>query len=301
MKPFDGKSQTTGAKATNLLFSDGNAIYFVTADNQIMDLSRVAAVDYPQIVPISDPIKPTVDSLDFSNGAGISFRDKSYFSAQSDPDSLTVDSVLVWNSRINSWESPIVGWAASSFAVYDDGTGEMLYFGDANTANVYKLESSDKLDNGLSFTSSWRSKRFDFAELGIPPENLKEMAEVYVEGYITDNTTLNMSLLLDEDGFTQSFTTSLTGSDTNYIFNAQPFNVFGLHPFGYLPFGTSQAVEKKKFRVYLNRDFRTLPFYNAQLEFESDGDNSYWEITSFGFRVRGAPQSEKRTLFKSFQ
>lgn len=300
LKPFDGKSQTIGAIGDELVFTGGNGVFFVTPDNQIMNLSRVPEIDYPQLTPISNSIKPTVDSISFEDGAGISWKDRAYFSVKSDPNGLQ-DSVLVWNESARQWDTPITGWAVGAWTIYDDGTGEQLYFGDANTANVYRIITDEKLDNGFPFTASWRTKQFTSSDFGVPTAHLVEISSVYIEGYITENTALTISLLLDENGFTQTFTTELEGTDTEYLFDAQPFNLFGLHPFGYLPFGTNDTVDKKKFRVYLNRDFRPLDFYNAQLEFVSDGENNFWEITSIGFKVKEATQPEKRNLFKPFK
>lgn len=301
LKPFDGKSQTTGLASSRLVFSGSNAVYFVSPDNQIMSLSRLATVDYPQISPISYPISQTVDTVNFSNGAGIFWKQSAYFAVKSTSDSTFNDSVLVYNAIINAWESPIIGWAVNDFTIYDDGNGEALYFGDANTANVYKVVIGDP-DNNLAFTSSWRSKQFDFSELAIPSSQQKEIDNVYVEGYITDNTSLTVSLLLDENGYTQKFSTVINGStDTGLLYNSSPYNIFGLHPFGYLRFGSSDQANKKKFRVYLSKDFRAYPFYNAQIEFASDSDGQSWEVTEFGFKVRASTMQEKRTLYKSFK
>ena len=301
LKPFDGKSQTTGAANSHMVFSGGNGIIFITPDKQIMNLSRVDYIDYPQITPISDPIKPTIEAAVMDAGDGILWRNNAYISVKSTDDSSTEDTIFLYNTKIQSWESPIIGWSASRFAIYDDGTGEALYFGDANVANTYKVIDTERLDQGMGFTASWRSKQFDFSEMGLSTAELKEVNNVWVEGYIEGGTELNVSLLLDEDGFTQSFTTTIDGNNTDYVFSTSPFNLFGLNPFGYMRFGTNDAMARKKFRVYLNRDFRAYPFYNAQLEFTSETDNADWEITAFGFKVREATQTEKQKLYKAFK
>jgi hypothetical protein len=300
LKPFDGKSQTTGCINRKMIFTGANGTYFVTPDNQIMTLSRVESYDYPQITPISYSIQPTINAFDFGSGGGIFWRQTAYVAAKSSEDAATPDTVLMHNAVTNMWESPIVGWSVSDFAVYDDGDGEALYFGDANTANVYKV-TSDPSDNDLAFSASWRSKQFTFSEI-IPQSQLKEMDSVFVEGYISENTILTVSLLFDEDGSTQKFSTTINGAtDTNFIFSDAPYNIFGLQPFGYMRFGSSDQSNLKKFRVYLSKDFRAYPFYNAQIEFASESDGQQWEVTAFGFRVRGSTVEEKRTLYKSFK
>lgn len=300
LKPFDGKSQTNGLINRNMVFTGANGTFFVTPDKQIMLLTRLANIDYPQMTPISDQIKPTTDNMGFTQGDGIFFKNSAYFSVKSTDDSGTEDTVLVWNDKVQTWESPIVGWSVSKFAIYDDGTGESLYYGDATVANVYKISNKERLDNEMSFTASWRSKQFTFSEIAKISE-LKEMVSFYVEGYISDNTTLNVELLLDEDGYTQSFSSSVKGTDTPFIFNSYPYNVFGLSPFGYQRFGSADDQEKKKFRVYFNKDFRAYPFYNAQVEFVSETENGNFEITAFGFKVRKSSVVDRRELYKSFK
>jgi hypothetical protein len=300
LKPFDGKSQTTGLTNKSMVFTGANGTFFVTPDKQIMLLTRLESLDYPQITPISDQIKPTVDTLGFDGGDGIFFKNSAYFAVKSAGSGSGEDTVLVWNDKAQTWESPIVGWSVSKFAIYDDGDGEALYYGDANTANVYKITEAERTDNGQAFTASWRSKQFNFNEIA-PFSEMKEIINFYVEGYISDNTTLNVELLLDEDGYTQAFKSTIKGEDKNNIFNAYPYNVFGLSPFGYQRFGSADDQDKKKFRVYFNRDFRAYPFYNAQVEFTTETENANFEVTAFGFKVRRYSNPENRKLYKSFQ
>ena len=108
--------------------------------------------------------------------------------------------------------------------------------------------------------------------------------------------------MLDEDGFTQTFTTELDGTDTDYIFNQDEFNLFGFSEFGSKRFGSGGEDDlSRKFRIYLGKNFRANPFYNAQIEFASEGDNDNWEITAFGFDVAPYTQPIDRDLYKAFQ
>ena len=295
LKSFDGKSQTIGATNNKSTFTSGNGVLFITSDKQIMNLSRVEEFDYPQIVPISDIIKPTIENADHASSTGIFWQNKAYISSKSDDDAINNDAIFVYNQKLGAWESPIVGWNASDFAIYNDGSGEDLYIGNSYNPNVYKV-IDQAIDEDLGVTANYRTKRFDF---GLP-HLLKEIENIYIDGYITGNTVLNVSLLLDEDGFTQTFTTSINGTDTAYQYNAEPYNLFGLHPFGYLQFGSSNQEAKKKFRIYLNKNLRRIPFYNFQLEFASDDIGKYWEITDYGVKWRMSPQTENGSLYKSW-
>lgn len=297
LKPFDGKSQTTGAVNQKSVFAGGNGIFFITPDNQIMNLTRVDSIDYPQIIPISDIIKPTTDAAVFTSSTGIYWKDKAYISAKTDSTSNINDVVFVYNQRLQAWDSPIVGWNAEDFSIYDGGEGEELYFGHSQNPNTYKV-TDGALDDIHGVSANWRSKQFDFGA----PYHLKEIENVFIEGYISDNTTLSISLLLDDNGVTQTYTTNLLGTETGYLFNSPSFNLFGFEAFGVERFGSNDDQSgKKKFRVYLNKNFRRVPFYNAQIEFASDGESQEWEVLRYGFQVREHSQPELRSIYRTFQ
>lgn len=297
LKTFDQKSQSSGAIGKRSTFVTSNGTFFITPDKQIMYLQRVAQVDYPQAVAISDIIKPTVDSLDFSAATGIVYRDKAYFAAKSEAGLAANDTVLAYNIRTGAWDTPIVGWSVGDFAIYQDSSQEQLYFGDGRTPNAYRTTVTP-LDGDFEVRASWRSKQYTF---GLP-HALKSIENVFVEGYIAPNSSLTVSLLLDEDGYTQRYTTTIDGDDAQYVYDSSDFNVFGLSPFGTKRFGSNEdQTGKRKFRVYLGKDFRQVPFHNAQIEFGSEGENEQWEVTGFAFLVRQMPVPEKRELFKSFR
>lgn len=296
LKTFDAKSQTVGATNKKMIFAGGNGVFYSTPDNQIINLTRVDEIDYPQVVSISNTIKPTTDGAVFSSSTGIFWKNKAYFAIKSDDSIGFNDAVLVYNYPTQSWESPTIGWNVGDWTIYDDGSGEDLYFGSAIDANVYKI-TDGAVDNNLGVTANYRTKRFDFGA----PELLKEIENVYIEGYITDQTTLTVSLLIDEDGYTQIYKTDILGTETDYIYSADEYNLFGFHPFGYRQFGSDVQQEKKKFRVYLNKGLRRIPFHNFQLEFASDGENQYWEITSWAVKWRVSSQEENGKIYRIFQ
>ena len=297
LKPSDGKSQTIGATNNKGVFTGGNQVYFASPDNQLMSLGRVESVDYPQTVSISEKIKPTIDDFKFDDLAGIVFRDKAYFSAKATSDDNVNNVVMVWDIKNNKWDSPIVGWSVSSFTIYNDGTSEDLYIGDVNSPNVYKV-TNEANDGGFEVVANWRSKQFDF-DL---PHAQKEAVDMYVDGYIAENTTMTVSLLFDEDGYSQIYTHDIHGTDDDIIYDSVTFNAIGLSAFGIKRFGSQDDLGgKKKFRVYLGKSFRPSPFYNIQVEFSSDGESQDWEVLNIGFKVRPYSVPEKSSLYQSFK
>lgn len=296
LKTFDGKSQTIGAISNKSVFTGGNGVFWITPDKRILYLSRVEGFDYPQVNAISDIIKPTVDSMSTASSTGIVFEDKFYLASKTNSGSVTNDVVLVYNIQTNTWDSPIIGWQPNDWTIYDDGTNEKLYYGDANLANVFQI-TDDAIDNELGVTANWRSKRYDLNA----PHQLKEVVGMYVDGYISANTSLDISLLADEDGYTQTYTTTLAGTETDYIYNSEEYNVFGLSPFGYRNFGSNDnAGDLKRFRIYLT-EFKMSPAYTYQVEFKSDGVGDNWQVLDYGFNWRISSQPEKKSLYKAFR
>ena len=295
LKPFDGKSQTTGAINHKSVFAGTNSLFVITVDRQILSLERAAQIDYPQFTNISDEISPTTNAGVYGASAGITFQSTAYLAYKSDGSSVN-NTVLLRDTVHNFWESPVTGWNASDFSVYQDGTEEELYFGSSNSTNVYKVNTTPT-DNDFNVLSNWRSKRYNF---GLPYWQ-KEMSNLFIEGYIAQDASLTISLLLDENGYTQTLTTTLQGTETGFLFEGEDFNLFGLNQFGFERFGgNDDESAMKPFRIYLSKNVKTLPFYNAQLEFASDGKNEQWEVTQFAFKVRPFSQPEDKNLYREF-
>lgn len=296
LKPFDGKSQTTGAKSKRSVFVGGNRVFFVSKDNQIYALQRVETIDYPQMVPISDPIQPTVNTLNFDSLAGIVYGRMAYFSCRASVDSDNNDLLLVYNIHENTWDTPVINFGASDWAVYKINGKEELLFGDAFSPNIWRVTDTPA-DYEYDTTASWRTKQYDFGQ----GSTLKELEAVFIEGYIDDNTELTVNLYLDDNGFTGTTSTVISGTETRFLFNTTTLNAFGLTPFGTEVFGSNiDPSGRKKFRVFLNKDLRRVPFFTAQLEFASSGINQQWEVIRYGFLLRPHSQPIPTSLCRNW-
>jgi hypothetical protein len=225
------------------------------------------------------------------------YRNRAYIACKSTPDAPTNDTVLVYDIDDKLWDSPIVGWSVGDMAIYQDGKVEQLYYGDGTTDNAY-LVTDQPQDYIYDTVANWRSKAYDFGA----PHALKYVTNVFVSGYISPNTSLSISLLCDNDGYTKKWSTTLSGSETAYVFNSSLYNLFGLRSFGTTRFGSQEDLSgKKAFRIYLGKDFQQMSCYTYQLEFASDGANQNWEVLGYGFSVYQAPVPERASLYHSFK
>ena len=296
LKPFDSKSQTMGAQA-GTVFVGGNSVFLITPDRQILSLERVEQIDYPQVSLISYLINdPSTNQFVFDASEGIVFRNKAFITCKSSIDATVNDIVLVWNILQKFWDTPITGWNVTDFCIYDDGNGEELYFASSNSTNVYKV-ITDPVDDVYNVGANWRTKQYNF---GLEAEQ-KVQDSVFIEGYIDTSTTLTVSLLLDEEGFTQTYTGTIAGTDTGLLFSSADFNVYGFEVFGGQMFGSNDDESgQKKFRVYFTNKVRAVPFYTAQLDFSSNGANQQWEVINYGFHVEKWSDPMDRDLKRSF-
>jgi len=300
IKPHDNKSQTVGAVSSKSIFAGGNGIFFITPNNEIMNLSRVEDIDYPQVVPISDMISNTVDDMVFASSTGVYWKNRAYFSAKQDTDSSNNDVILVWDHQNQMWFSPMIGLNANSFSIAKFSELEELYFAHAMQPNVYKVNNVE-MDDIYGITANWRSKEETFGS----PHLLKSIDNFYVEGYINNSTELSISLLFDEDGFTSSYSTTFTGNEGSdkYRYVAADYNLFGFNELGYERFGSNDDFTgKEKFRIYFGKGLKRVPFHSVQVEFASDSENenAQWEILQYGFHVMLEPQKTKSSLYKAF-
>lgn len=300
LKPFDGKSQVAGASNKKSVFTTTNGVIFITSDNQILFLTRLDQIDYPQSEYISSLISQDTINYVFDESVGITYRDKAYIACKSSKDVSYNDIILVWNATYKMWDNPITGVNVADFSIYDadDGDGEKLYFAHSITNNVYRV-IDEPVDDIYDVESLARTKQYNF---GLP-ERLKVLNNLYIEGYIKTNTVLTIRLLLNEEGITQTLTTTVDGTkDIVLLFSKNELNTLGEHPLGVEVLGANPDVSgMNKFRVYLLKDMRDIPFFNLQLEFSSDGSNQQWEIIQYAMEVKENNEPLDRKLFKAFK
>lgn len=312
MKPFDQNSQSSGA-LYKTVFTGSNMVFMATPDNQILGLGRIETIDYPQNNNISYPILPTIKSYDLQGMRGISYNNKIFMCMSSAGSQgatvVTVpgqrisvgtqnDRVLIWNTNTKQFDSPIVGWNVRCWTIYDagDGNGPRLYFGSEVDPNVY-LVTNTPTDGDFDVQASWLSKRYDFGN----PTQQKWSPNFFLYGRILPSATVTVKVYFNEEGSTQTYTGSFSGTDTAKLFGRTDNNAFGESPFGVQVFGDQQdTTGLRYFRVYFVKNVRAVPFYNIQMEFSSSGQNQYWEILDYAFEVGVYENEENRNLYSAF-
>lgn len=255
-------------------FKIDNQVYYMTAEGAIKSATRVENLTSVQAVQISDPIVSYMKTLGFDTPAGIFFKQKAYIAVKS-TNSTYNDVVLVYNFQKSAWEAPIVGWNVNCWTIYNNE----LYYGSSLNPETYKIDEDRFDDNDNPYETV---ARFAFNNVG-EPAFPKQMSSIFLEGYISQNTTITITALYNYEGSQETRTTTLSGTDSDYIVSSGDSTGLGLYGLGGEPLGSIADVpsDLQKFRVYLQTERQ--PFYEMSLEISSNDAGAQWEILRIGY------------------
>lgn len=303
----DDKGTTLGAMNQKCVFSTPLGMVFLTADKRLALLSGVTANNEPQYMFISDPIQPIFNVGVWDDAVGICVDNVIYLAFKQDENSTYNDTVLRGDMTRQSidtlgrvlpirWDSPTVGWNVSDWTVtYNTTTGKNdIHWHSSINSGSYKL-IDQKTDAGSGFTTTIRT----WAEnMGFPTLQ-KKIEEAFIEIRMTENTTPLVTLLYDEDGFTSTDETQLTGTgdDVNYRFGGTTYNPFGATSFGSEKFGSNTESNSNpvyRFHIEVNPN---IFFYNISMQISTDGDGQDYEVVRFGYKVTEInPETDRKYL-----
>jgi hypothetical protein len=176
--------------------------------------------------------------------------------------------------KYNAW-TKFTGWNVGAWVVWNNE----LYYGDSQITKVYKALTGHN-DSGGNIATSWYSKEIDFGF----PEIAKTAYELYIEGYISSNTSITIDLYKDGNTATPILTKTLTGTDPSVDTNSSV--AFGERVYGELPYGGSvpESITGNKFRQ--KYEIAREDFHNLQIKISTDGDGQVYRITHLGFYIR---------------
>lgn len=272
-------SQGTQSQALTAHFK--NTIIFVSNEVIINSLGVVPNIyTQPQFVNLSDPIKFDVDAYDFTGGA---VDQQDYYIYVTVPKQGII---RLYNVQKNYWEAPQT-IPVSSFYRVQTGNKTNLYGHSSLTNESYQLNVGYN-DNGNPINMV---AAFPYVALqGGSADMKKNFNKVYMEGYISSNTTLMMTINYDFGGFSGTYTTIVHGSDLSIIFNPITDGSLGQNSLGSQPIGSilnlANAPAIPKFR-----QVSTMPrvdFFDYQIVFSSNDVDQNWTLLRFGPAIAGS-------------
>jgi hypothetical protein len=281
----------TGFGSINKVIKGQDDVYFITADNQFTSLGRVKYKDtIPQKENIGLNIKRLLDSLDFTQTAGIEFKNRLYIACKAASTDAVNDRILVYNERTGSFEG-LWELSAYGFMIYQNN----LYYADSRTPNVYQMltGANDTIGvNQFPITSVWQSNWMNLTPKRrfVPKSNfnLQAASALGVEGYIRGGTKLTFQLFKDFSS-TPALTFTFGGTEAQFLDGQNLFVFEGDRPLGAEPIAafTDPNVDPNihfQFIVYFP------PMYSnfMSIAITNSGSDQYWEVTRLGLRVSQA-------------
>jgi hypothetical protein len=267
------------AQSQEFCSKDKNNVLFVSGEPVLTSLGRVQGViSTPQMTDLSFPVINDFNTYDFTDGSV--FYDRNFIYVAVPKERL----IRIYNQTDPSktyWEAPYTV-SISRFSIIDGAIYGHSYL----TPETYKL--FDGYDfNGQPIPAI---ASFSYRNYGTRSQT-KGMNEFYVEGYISGNAKITMTIKKEIDGCATEVSKEILGNDKKIVCISSNDSPLGKAPLGKNPLGSTSVTSvpyslPPKFRVI--KTFPTLPyFYEEQTSFSSSGVGYQWEIIGFGPTIHG--------------
>ncbi len=283
-----------GARSERLCTKMKNNIMFVANDSVANFFGYFSYKYVPAMTDFSYPIIDDMNSYDFTDAS--IFYHKNYVYIAVPKHSL----IRVYNMTDQTkeqysnyspieqvdnqpwfWETPIT-FPLSGFYVVN---GE-LYGHNYTTSESYKLFDGGSL-NGQEIDAN-ATFAFDGKE---DRTQSKGSNELWIEGYIKQNTLLNATISGDLDACQSSQTVVVDGSDIKIVCYGNGAHSLGKNNLGTQPLGGSNTLSGPlPAWFHVSKTYPQVPFYLEQLSFESKGVDLQWELITFGTNARMTPE-----------
>ncbi len=279
-----------GAKSERLVGKMKNEIIFAANDNTLNFFGYQSYQYVPAIIDFSFPIIDDMNSYDLTDGSIFYHKNFVYLAV---PRSGIIriynmtDQTKQYSSYFRDiedvtaqpwyWEAPVT-YAISGFYVVD---GE-LYGHSYTTSESYKLFTGGSL-NGQEIDAN---ATFCYDDHGDRTQS-KGSDEIWVEGYIKQNTILSVAVSGDLDSFATSQTVTIDGSDTRIVAFGSGAHALGKNPLGSQPLGGSSTLSPSlPAWFHVAKTYDEVPSYLESISFESKGVDLQWELLTFGTNAR---------------
>ena len=279
-----------GALSERLCAKMKNHIIFVSHDKVCNAMGYISYQFVPVMQDLSYPIIADMNSYDFTDGQIFFHKNYLYIAvpksgvvriynmtdqtqeqySQYSPEEA-VSSAKPW-----FWEAPIT-YPISGFYVVD---GE-LYGHGYNTSESYKLFDGDSFNN----QDIEANATLAFDDKGDRTQS-KGSNEIWVEGYIKQNTDLSVTVTGDLDACATSQTKVINGNDNTIVCFGSGGGAFGKNPLGSQPLGGSSPSQSLPAWFHVAKTYPQVPFYLEQISFYSKGISLQWELVTWGTNAR---------------
>lgn len=279
-------SPLQGAKSANLVGKMKNHIVFIGNDNVANFFGFLSYEYIPSSTDFSYSIIDDMKSYDFTDGAIYYFNNyvlvaipksgivRLYnMTDQTQEENSSYKGIEDVTGQPWFWESPIT-YPVSGFYVVNG----VLYGHSYTSSESYKLFTGGNL-NGQQIDAT---ATFAFDDHGDRTQS-KGSNELWLEGYIKQNTTITATVTGDLNAFQTSQTVTVSGNDNTIVAYGSGAHALGKNPLGSQPLGgaaTNSSILPAWFHVI--KTYIETPSYLEQVSLSTKGVDLQWELLSFG-------------------
>lgn len=280
-------SPLQGAKSLRLAGKMKNHIIFLGNDNTANFFGFLSYEYVPSSTDFSASIIDDMASYDFTDGEIFYHKNFVYLavpksgliraynmSDQSQEENSSYKGIEDVTGQPWFWEAPI-GYPVSGFYTVNG----VLY------GHSYSSSESYKLFTGGSFNGQniGANAVLAYDDHGDRSQN-KSSDEIYVEGYIKQNTVITVAVSGDLDAFTTTQTRTINGSDNSIVAYGSGGGAIGTNPLGNQPLGGTQTIMTNTLPAWFHviKTYPEVPAYLEQITFSTNGVDLQWELISFG-------------------
>jgi len=270
LKTSSGQS----AQSPNLVTKIGDMVAWISHEPVLRIIGSQPNLENPQMVNLSDPIKPDFDNATFTNGHIKFHKQRIYISLPNDGE-VFINELLVdaQGRERRLWQPPQI-LPVRMFAVI---SGDI--YGHSNTVQeTYKLfDGTD--DNDGSFKALAYLSYRSFADR----VSQKNFDEYYVEGSISGNTSLKVTFRYDSGGASGEVENTIDGSDSDILFESTQSGSLGDNPLGDAPLGDyPNAVTTDLVHFETIIEAAKVDCSKFQIIFETDDIDQQWTLLAIG-------------------
>lgn len=269
---------------------------YIGNDNVASFVGYVSYEYIPTVVDFSYPIINDMDIYDFTDGQIFYYRNYAFVSVPKsglirvyNMTDQTKDQFSQYKAIEDVtqmpwfWEAPIT-YPIAGFYVADG----VLYGHGYNTSESYQLFTGGSF-NGQNIEAL---AYFAFDDSGDRTQS-KGSNEIWVDGYIKQNTVLTVGIGEDLDAFRTTQTVTVNGSDNTIVAYGGGGHSLGEGPLGSLPLGGSNitivppvvteiSVSTLPAYFHVIKTYTQNSYYLEQVFFYTNGVDLQWEIIAFG-------------------
>ena len=287
-------SPLQGATSGRLTSKMKNHIIFVGNDNVANFMGYLSYQNIPEMVNFSYPILNDLNAYDLTDGSIFYYKDYIFIAIpksgliriynMTNQTQQTTQSIRgvedIDNNQPWYWEAPVT-YPISGFYVVNG----VLYGHSYTTSESYKLFTGGSF-NGQSIDTN---ATFGMDDKGDRTQG-KGSNEIWVEGYIKQNTVLSVAVQGDLNSFASSQVVTINGNDNAIVAYGSGGHAIGKNSLGSLPLGGALQAGTLPAWFHVIKTYVQVPSYLEQITFTSKGVDLQWELLGYGTNAILTPE-----------